>query len=225
MTNRTARSLDTVMLGDCTALMTRLEDETIDFVLTDPPYITRYCDRSGRRVANDDNDLWLAPAFAEIFRLLKPDSFCVSFYGWNQADRFITAWRAAGFRLAGHFVFAKKYASSIRFARYQHEQAYLLAKGDPGRPSVPISDVIAFPKTGNRLHPTQKPVEALEPLIDAFSPGEGIVLDPFAGSGSTLIAARNRGRPFIGIELEPEHYLTASERLAAAPHRNHLQAA
>ena len=71
MTNRTARSLDSVMLGDCTALMTRLEEESIDFVLTDPPYITRYCDRSGRRVANDDNDLWLAPAFAEIFRLLK----------------------------------------------------------------------------------------------------------------------------------------------------------
>ena len=57
----------------------------------DPPYITRYCDRSGRRVANDNNDRWLAPAFAEIFRLLKPDTFCVSFYGWNQADRFIAA--------------------------------------------------------------------------------------------------------------------------------------
>jgi adenine-specific DNA-methyltransferase len=220
MTNRTARSLDTVMLGDCTALMTRLENESIDFVLTDPPYITRYCDRSGRRVANDDNDRWLAPAFAEVYRLLKPDSLCVSFYGWNQADRFIAAWRAAGFWLAGHFVFAKGYASSIRYARYQHEQAYLLAKGDPSRPSVPISDVIPFRYSGNRLHPTQKPVEALEPLIGAFCSPDGIVLDPFAGSGSTLIAARNTGRRYIGIELEPEHYVTASERLASvSPHR------
>jgi site-specific DNA-methyltransferase (adenine-specific) len=83
---------------------------------------------------------------------------------------------------------------------------------------VPISDVIAFPYSGNRLHPTQKPVEALEPLIGAFCPPEGVVLDPFAGSGSTLIAARDTGRRFIGIELEPGYYVTASERLAAVSH-------
>jgi adenine-specific DNA-methyltransferase len=212
--NRAIRSLDSVMLGDCVGLMGRLEAESIDFVLTDPPYVTHYRDRSGRTVRNDDNDRWLAPGFAQMFRLLKPDSFCVSFYGWNQADRFIASWRAAGFRLAGHFVFAKDYASSIRFARYQHEQAYLLAKGDPPRPRAPISDVIPFAYSGNRLHPTQKPVAALEPLIGAFCPPEGVVLDPFAGSGSTLIAAQQTGRHFIGIELDPGHYLTASERLA-----------
>ncbi|MBV9017605.1 MAG: hypothetical protein JO058_18315 [Alphaproteobacteria bacterium] len=64
---------------------------------------------------------------------------------------------------------------------------------------------------------------ALEPLIDSFCPRDGIVLDPFAGSGSSLIAARNRGRRFVGIELDPEHYLTASERLAGISH--HSQAA
>jgi adenine-specific DNA-methyltransferase len=221
--NRTARSLDTVMLGDCVGLMGRLEAQSIDFVLTDPPYITRYRDRSGRTVTNDDNDRWLEPAFAEIFHLLKPDSVCVSFYGWNQADRFIAAWRTAGFWLAGHIVFSKNYASTIRLMRYQHEQAYLLAKGDPPRPAAPIADVISFPYSGNRLHPTQKPTEALEPLIGAFCPPGGTVLDPFAGSGSTLIAARNTGRRFIGIELDPQHYVTASERLAGISH--HRQAA
>ncbi len=216
--NRALRSLNTVMLGDCVSLMSRLEAESVDFVLTDPPYITHYCDRSGRRVVNDDNDAWLDPAFAEIFCLLKPDSFCVSFYGWDQADRFIAAWRAAGFWLAGHVVFSKNYASTIRLMRYQHEQAYLLAKGDPPRPAVPISDVIPFRYSGNRLHPTQKPIEALEPLINAFCPPEGVVLDPFAGSGSSLIAARNMRRRFIGIEIDPGHYVTASERLAGISH-------
>jgi len=188
--NRTLRSLDTVMLGDCTALMGRLETASIDFVLTDPPYITRYRARDGRTVINDDNDRWLKPAFAGIFRLLKPDSFCVSFYGWNQADRFIAAWREAGFRLAGHLVFAKGYASSAGFMRYQHEQAYLLAKGAPARPAAAIADVLPIPYSGNRLHPTQKPTAILEPLIGAFCPAGGIVLDPFCGSGSTLVAAR-----------------------------------
>ena len=143
--NRTLRSLDTVMLGDCIGLMNRLDAASIDFVLTDPPYITNYRDRSGRTVANDDNDRWLDPAFAEIYRLLKDDSYCVSFYGWNQADRFIAAWRRAGFQMAGHIVFNKSYASSVRFMRYHHEQAYLLVKGDPGRPAEPIPDVLPFP--------------------------------------------------------------------------------
>ena len=211
--NRTLRSLDTVMLGDCIGLMNRLDAASIDFVLTDPPYITNYRDRSGRTVANDDNDRWLDPAFAEIFRLLKDDSYCVSFYGWNQADRFIAAWRRAGFQLAGHIVFNKSYASSVRFMRYHHEQAYLLVKGDPWRPAVPIPDVLPFPYSGNRLHPTQKPIEALTPLVQSFSCPGGIVLDPFCGSGSSLIAARDSARNFIGIELDPRHYLTATERL------------
>ena len=186
------KTANTVMLGDCVGLMRGLAAESVDFVLTDPPYIVRYRGRDGRSVRNDDNDRWLAPAFAEVFRLLKPDTFCVSFYGWNKIDLFMAAWRAAGFRIAGHIVFRKAYASSVRFMRYQHEQAYLLAKGDPSPPLRPIPDVIDdWTYTGNRLHPTQKPIEALEPLIAAFCEPHGLVLDPFCGSGSTLVAAQS----------------------------------
>lgn len=131
--------------------------------------------------------------------------------------RFTCSWtlRAAGFRIVGHLVFRKDYASSARFLRYEHEQAYLLAKGNPSRPARPTPDVIDMPYSGNRLHPTQKPVEALAPLIEAFTqPGE-LVLDPFSGSGSTLAAARQLGRDWTGIELDNSHYHTASRRLAA----------
>lgn len=71
---------------------------SVEFVLTDPPYIVRYRDRQGRTVANDNNADWLAPAFAHMDRVLKQGSFCVSFYGWIKADLFIQAWHAAGFR-------------------------------------------------------------------------------------------------------------------------------
>ncbi len=124
------------------------------------------------------------------------------------------AWRAAGFRIVGHIVFRKRYASSERFLRYQHEQAYLLAKGEPVLPAHPIPDVLDFPYTGNRLHPTQKPVEALTPLIGAFTKPGDLVLDPFCGSGSTLDAARQLGRDWTGIELNDRHFQTASRRLA-----------
>ncbi|WP_339030452.1 DNA methyltransferase [Bradyrhizobium symbiodeficiens] len=207
---------NTVAHGDCVKVMSRMESASVDFILTDPPYLCRYRPRDGQTIANDDCDSWLAPAFAEMHRVLKPGSLCLSFYGWNAADKFIGAWRAAGFRMVGHIVFTKRYASSSRFLQSKHEQAYLLAKGEPARPLKPIDDVRDWQYTGNRLHPTQKPTKVLEPLVEAFCPIDGIVLDPFCGSGSTLIAAHRVGRSAIGIELDAKHVETATLRLASA---------
>jgi len=215
-TTTAATNLNTVLHGDCVEIMRQMKPGSVDFVITDPPYITHYCARDGRKVANDDNARWLKPAFAQIHRLLKPASFCVSFYGCNKADLFIDAWRGAGFRIVGHVVFRKRYPSSTRFFRYHHEQAYVLAKGEVQPPAHPIPDVIDFPYTGNKLHPTQKPIAALKPLIKAFCPVQGTVLDPFAGSGSALIAARQVGRQFVGIELDAQHHRTATTRLQEA---------
>src|SRR5580658_3022793 len=80
--------LGRVICGDCIQIMESMPDASVDFVLTDPPYATRYRDRSGRTVANDDTTSWLKPAFQQIARVLKDDSFCVSFYGWHKVDAF-----------------------------------------------------------------------------------------------------------------------------------------
>jgi site-specific DNA-methyltransferase (adenine-specific) len=207
--------LNTVIHGDCVEAMQRLDAASVDSILTDPPYITHYRDRSGRTVVNDDNDAWLAPAYAQMHRVLRPDSFCVSFYGWGKTDRFMAAWRNAGFRISGHIVFRKRYTSSTFFLQYRHEQAYLLTKGRPPPPASPPADVIDWTHTGNRLHPTQKPVGILRPLIEAFTKPGDTVLDPFCGSGSTLVAARGLGRSYIGIELDAVHHCTATRRLLA----------
>jgi site-specific DNA-methyltransferase (adenine-specific) len=205
---------DQVLQGDCVHTMELLPAGTVDFILTDPPYITHYRDRTGRSVANDNNAEWLSPAFAQMFRLLKPASFCVSFYGWNKVDLFMAAWRAAGFRPVGHIVFRKHYASKTGFLKAEHEAAYLLAKGDVQHPAERISDVLEWRYTGNALHPTQKPVNVLTPLIEVFCPPGGLVLDPFCGSGSTLVAACETGRRYLGIELDVTHHATALRRLA-----------
>jgi DNA modification methylase len=204
---------NTILHGDCVTLMDTLPDNSVDFVLTDPPYLVNYRPRGGQRIANDIDTAWLQPAADGMYRVLKQDAFCVSFYGWIQADQFIAAWRKAGFRPVGHIVFRKSYASSTGYLRSQHEMAYLLAKGRPPKPKRPIADVIEYAYTGNHLHPTQKPVDALRPLIDCFTQPSDLVFDPFVGSGSTLVAAAQLGREWLGIELDATHHRTARARL------------
>jgi adenine-specific DNA-methyltransferase len=79
---------NTVIHADCTQFLPSLPSESVDFILTDPPYLVSYRPRDGRRVSNDDNDAWLRPAFAEMYRVLAVDGFCLTFYGWPHADRF-----------------------------------------------------------------------------------------------------------------------------------------
>ena len=208
-------SENTNINGDCLNVMQHIPSNGVNMVLTDPPYLVGYKDRSGRSIKNDDNDTWLEPAFAEIYRVMAKNSFCVSFYGWPHIDRFMAAWKSAGFRIVGHLVFPKRYTSTTRHLRYQHECAYLLAKGYPQEPAYPIGDVIEFIYSGNKLHPTEKPISALLPLVETFSKPGNLILDPFSGSGSSLHAAKALGRKFIGIELDPVYHAIATDRLKA----------
>lgn len=204
---------NTVIHGDCVEVMAGMPDACVDFVLTDPPYICGYRDRHGRTIANDTSSDWLEPAFREIYRLMKPDTLCISFYGWTAAEAFLAAWQAAGFRRAAHMVFCKQYASRSGLFRSMHECAYVLAKGHPPLPAQSMSDVSGWAYTGNKLRPTQKPVEVLEPLVRTYCPAGGLVLDPFCGSVSTLVAAKACERRYIGVELDATHFAVAQTRM------------
>jgi DNA modification methylase len=68
-------------------------------------------------------------------------------------------------------------------------------------------------RTVGMLHPTEKPVPVMQWLIEALCPAGGLVLDPFMGSGTTLVAAKLLGRRAIGIELDATHCQTAVDRL------------
>jgi len=155
---------NTVIHGDCIPTLAALPDNCIDFVLTDPPYVCGYRDRQGRTVANDRQTDWLEPAFREIYRVMKPDTLCICFYGWTAVESFVAAWEAAGFRRVGHMVFCKTYASRSGLFRTMHGNAYVLAKGRPKLPETPLSDLSDWVYTGIKIHPTQKLAPILEPL-------------------------------------------------------------
>ena len=207
----------TIFHADCRVVLPTFADESFDFVLTDPPYLVNYRGRwDGDRepIAGDDTDDWLRPTYAELWRLLKPDTFCVSFYGWPECDRFVGVWKQLGFRLVSHLAFVKNVWGLGRFTRGKHETAFLLAKGRPPRPAKGIADVIEWEREPDAFHPNQKPVHALRPLLAAFAPAGGLVLDPFMGSGSTLRAAKDMGLRAVGVEINEDYCRRAAARLA-----------
>ncbi|SUH95444.1 methylase [Salmonella enterica subsp. arizonae] len=201
--------------GNCVDIMSTFPDRAVDFILTDPPYLVGFRDRSGRSIAGDKTDEWLQPACNQMYRVLKKDSLLISFYGWNRVDRFMAAWKSAGFSVVGHLVFTKNYSSKSAYVGYRHECAYILAKGRPDLPQNPLPDVLGWKYSGNRHHPTEKPVTSLQPLIESFTHPGAIVLDPFAGSASTCVAALQAGRRYIGIELMEQYHRAGQQRLAA----------
>src|SRR3954462_13716547 len=114
--------------GNCLDILPTLDAESVDLVLTDPPYLVNYqgrWDGERRTIVGDRDGSWVAPAFAEIFRVLKDDSFVVTCYGWPHADIFVGTFRELGFRLVSHIVFVKNVWGLGRFTRGQHEVAYL----------------------------------------------------------------------------------------------------
>ena len=98
----------------------------------------------------------------------------------------------------------------------RHEVIIFATKGRFELPGKRPDDLIACAKVGNQnlTHPNEKPVELLEQLIEATTTPGALILDPFAGSGSTLVAAAKTGRQYIGIEID-EHYSQLAATRAA----------
>ena len=87
-------------------------------------------------------------------------------------------------------------------------------KSEDGGPRLMRSVMFARSCHGSAVHPTQKPVDILKPLIEYSCPPGGTVLDPFMGSGSVGVAALQLGRRFIGVEVDPKYFELARQRIA-----------
>ncbi len=214
---------NTVHHGDNMITLRKMPDETVDLVLTDPPYNINY--KSNRRVKNpkfkhlqnDDHGDWI-PRFAqEAYRVLKNNRHLYCFCRHDTYPQFVEALSEAGFKLKRTLIWVKNnhgsgdlkgdYAPQDEWIIYAHKgRRVLFGKRH--------SNVLIFPKLSskNLTHSTEKPVELLKFLIEKSTKQGELVLDPFAGAGSTMHAAIEMQRAYCVIELSEEYYLTTEER-------------
>lgn len=208
--------------GDCLELLKDVPDGSVDMVLADPPYgmsfQSNYRAENHRVIAGDSDLSWLDCFAAECYRMAKDNTAHYVFCSFHHIDKFKTAFEKH-FKVKNILTWVKNntsmgdlkgdFAPKTEFVLFLHKGRSLIrGKRD--------CNVLEFARTGNKLHPTQKPVDMLEFMIEKFSDEGQVVIDPFMGSGSTGVAAINTNRKFIGIELDPEYFKIAQERINTA---------
>ncbi|WP_066733566.1 site-specific DNA-methyltransferase [Cupriavidus sp. D384] len=209
-----------LLCGDSTdpsAFSRLLAGAHADLVITDPPYNVAYEGRTAKRlrIANDalasgEFAGFLGAAFRNIAAACRPGAGVYVFHADTEGVAFRQAFEAAGLKLAQCCVWVKQsFVLGRQDYHWQHEP--VLYGWKPGAAHVWHGDrsqstVWNFDRpTKNDDHPTMKPVEMLEYLLTNSSKAGDLVLDPFAGSGSTLIACEQRGRRCVAVELDPRY--------------------
>jgi DNA modification methylase len=104
----------------------------------------------------------------------------------------------------------------------QKDEAVDRARAETAKRAARMLDVLTFPPPTQRDHPTQKPVALMQQLLDVAVPDGGTVLDPFAGSGTTGVAAVQKGIGFVGVEREPKYFDIACRRIEDAQRQSRM---
>ena len=207
--------------GDCLSVMEEMIEQgvKVDVVITDPPYGMDF--KSNRRknkydkIKNDDTLDFLDEYFNKCNEIMEDNSHIYCFCSWHHIDVFKKSFEN-NFKLKNIIVWEKNvhgtgdlkgsFAPKHEFILFGHKGRKLLN-------GKRIPDIIQAKKTGNKLHPTQKPVDLIELFIEKSTNENDVVFDEFSGSGSTGVACLNKNRKFIGVELDEGYYNVSKERI------------
>ncbi len=218
----------TVICGDSTLPETYaalLGDTKVNLVCTDPPYLVNLESTSGK-IKNDDLDdekgyEFLKSAFERFKDAMAKDASIYVFYATSKARVFHDAYEDAGFKVGAGLVWKKDRLVLTRTDwKYIHEPIIWgwrkdgkhIWYGDQKQKTVFEFDRIKSSKEDGCGHPSSKPVPLIAYLISQCTQTNGMVLDGFLGSASTLIACDQLNRVCFGVELEPKFVDVAVER-------------
>lgn len=222
--------------GDALAVLRDLPDASVDAVITDPPYSSGGRRENARSIRTSmvrrvEDDLWIAgdamstTGFVwtmrvlamEARRVLTPGGHFLAFIDWRMYPNLVGAIESADLRQHPTIVWDKTQFGMGAVFRNQHEWIVHFTVGpaaEPARRDMP--NVLRHQPVRDGEHPTQKPVALMRDLVSVVCRRGGTVLDPFAGAGTTGIAAVIEGRDFIGVELTEHYHRVAEDRIRTA---------
>ena len=227
-----------IIKGDCLSETKKIKSNTIDAIITDPPYCSNGFTESSRMRSRKQGIItkrlkdinwfpcdnmttvgitWLIrEASLEFYRVLGVNTSLLMFTDWRMITNIVPVIESAGFQYRNLIVWNKMNPGLGNGFRPAHEIVMHFVKGKAkfyAKDGVNVITIRRIYPT-KKIHHTQKPVELMEKLIRVTTPDGGTVLDPFCGSASTGEACLNLNRLFIGIEKDLVHYEIAVDRMA-----------
>lgn len=213
--------------ADALEILPTLPAGSVDAVITDPPYVIgavsagNMASKSGGWANMMNSALWFTEWYRMVDRALRHTGVFWSFCNWRTLPVAMNAAIRANLPVTSLMVWDKEWIGpgGSQGLRPSYELCALMAKPgfavpDRGVPDVWRHKVGSYKPNG---HPAEKPVGLVERIIDCSAlPSGSLVVDPFAGSGTTAIAARSRGMRCVAIEAEEKWCELIATRLSQA---------
>lgn len=216
-----------VINGNCIEEMSKMPAESVDLILTDPPYgidigNSQTFGKTSEQKTYEDSDHitfdMLDKCIKEMYRVLKDDRHMYMFFAVDKYDSLVKLFIKHGFEVHHIPLIWDKgsgsYPSQSTTFVHSYEPFLHISKGKRKLNGTP-RDVFSIKRVpaNAKIHPSEKPTEILRDLINLSTlPGE-VILDCFGGSGSTAVAARESNRKSIIIEMDTAYYQGICKRL------------
>lgn len=218
-----------IICGDCIDVIKDIPSDSIDLCLTDPPYGTN--DNKGKVIRRGKTDTNFAVIdwdrevpleyLKDLYRVMKKDVWGVIFTDNMFISHLWEALEGVGLKPRNTFYWIKHNKAPTPRSNFKScvETAIVFTKDRTNQKwngGGNQSNYIQMPFVCGKekvAHPTQKPVKLMEHFLRLMSNKNDIILDPFCGSGTTAVAAKNLGRRFIGIDISEEYCEMGRQRL------------
>ncbi|MCX6153054.1 MAG: site-specific DNA-methyltransferase [Candidatus Kapabacteria bacterium] len=229
--NFTEEHLDQIICGDCLEIMQKMPDNSIDLVVTSPPYNLKNSTGNGMKdgrggkwagaalvngyshhndnMPHEEYVIWQRNCLKEMYRLIKEDGAIFYNHKWRVQDGLLQDRQDIVNSLPVRQIIIWRRKGGINFNPGYflptYEVIYLIpkAKFKLAPKANAFGDVWEFGQEMNNQHPAPYPVALIDRIIS--STNANIILDPFSGSGTTAVVAKALKRHYIGIELSPEY--------------------
>ncbi|MBO7240212.1 MAG: hypothetical protein J6V23_07000 [Bacteroidaceae bacterium] len=214
--------------GDCIDVIKNIPDNSIDLVVTDPPYkiVQGGCTNKAVKLSGADNknlssgtvfnnnEIKFSQWIPLLFQKLKNGTHCYIMCNDRNLREILNVGEKAGFKLQNVLVWKKTKHTPNRYYLKNCEFIVMFRKGSARNINeMGTFSVLEVANVKKKQHPSEKPVKLLEILIRNSSNQSEIVLDPFMGAGSTGLACLNTRRKFIGFELDEMYFDVARSRI------------